>query len=191
MAEKELAKIVGSRNVLNSPEILEEYSGDSSFAPQVRPLCVVKPGNIEEVQGVVKWANETLTPLVPVSSGPPHSRGDTVPGVGGSVVVDLSSMKRIIRVDSSNKVAIVEPGVTFGELQSELEKVGMHAYMPLAPCSSKSVIGSVLEREPITIPSHHWDATDPMLCAEVVFGTGDKLRTGEAAGILLTRSCGR
>jgi hypothetical protein len=32
------------------------------------------------------------------------------------------------------------------------------------------------------MPSHHWDSTDPLLCAEVVFGTGDKFRTGEASG---------
>jgi len=56
------------------------------------------------------------------------------------------------------------------------------AYLPLAPRHTKSVIGSVLEREPITIPSHHWDSTDPLLCAEVVFGTGDRFRTGEASG---------
>jgi FAD/FMN-containing dehydrogenase len=182
MAEKELAKIVGSRNVLDKPRVLEEYSKDLSFVPRVRPRCVVKPGNVEEVQGVVRWANETLTPLVPVSSGAPHFRGDTVPSVSGTVVVDLSRMKRIVRVDPRNKVAMVEPGVTFGELQSELEKAGLCAYMPLAPRSSKSVIGSMLEREPITIPGHHWDSTDPLLCAEVVFGTGDKFRTGEASG---------
>ncbi len=182
MAEKELEKIAGSRNVFNSPDILEEYSGDLSFAPHMRPRCVVKPGNVEEVQGVVKWANNTLTPLVPVSSGAPHFRGDTVPGVEGAVIVDLGRMKRIIRVDSRNKVAMVEPGVTFSELQSELVKEGLCAYMPLAPRSSKSVMGSMLEREPITVPSHHWDSTDPLLCAEIIFGTGDKFRTGEASG---------
>ena len=37
----------------------------------------------------LKLANETQTPLVPVSSGPPHFRGDTVPGIGGAVIVDL------------------------------------------------------------------------------------------------------
>lgn len=182
MDEKELEKIVGGVNVLDSPNVLEEYSRDLSFVPQVKPRCVVRPASVEEVHGVVKWANETLTPLVPVSSGPPHSRGDTVPSVGGAVVVDLTRMKKIIRVDPSNMVALVEPGVTFGELQPELEKAGLCAYMPLVPRSSKSVIASVLEREPITIPSHHWDSSDPMLCTEVVFGTGDKLRTGEAAG---------
>ena len=182
MAEKELAKIVGSSNVLDSPGVLEEYSKDSSFVPRVMPAYVVRPGNVEEVQGVVKWANETLTPLVPVSSGPPHFRGDTVPGVGGAVVVDLSRMNKIIRIDPRNKIAMVEPGVTFGELQGQLAKKALRAYMPLAPRSSKSVIGSMLEREPITIPSHHWDSTDPLLCTEVVFGTGDTFRTGEASG---------
>jgi len=182
VAEKELAKIVGSNNVFDNPSVLEEYSRDSSFVPRMRPRCVVKPGNVEEVQGVVKWANETLTPLVPLSSGPPHCRGDTVPSVGGAVIVDLSRMKRVIRVDLRNKIAMIEPGVTFGELQSELAKEGLCAYMPLTPRSSKSVIGSMLEREPIIRPSHHWDSTDPLLCAEVVFGTGDRFRTGEASG---------
>jgi FAD/FMN-containing dehydrogenase len=44
------------------------------------------------------------------------------------------------------------------------------------------VIGSMLEREPILRPGHHWDSTDPLLCMEVVFGTGDRFRTGEASG---------
>ena len=72
--------------------------------------------------------------------------------------------------------------MTYGELQSALAGEGLTAYMPLAPRASKSVVGSVLEREPITMPSHHWDSTDPLLCAEVVFGTGDRFRTGEAMG---------
>ena len=182
MAEKELVKIAGSSNVISRQKVLEDYSRDSSFTPRMRPRCVVKPGSIDEVQEIVRWANDTLTPIVPVSSGPPHFRGDTVPGAGGAVVVDLSRMKRIINVDYRNKVAMVEPGVTFGELQTELNKADLCAYMPLAPRSSKSVMGSVLEREPITVPAHHWDSTDPLLCAEIVFGTGDKFRTGDASG---------
>ncbi len=182
MAEPALGKIVGGGNVLFEPGVLEEYSGDSSFTPRVKPRCVLRPGNVAEVQAIVKWANASGTPLVPVSSGGPHFRGDTVPGVSGAVIVDLSRMKRIVRVDPVNKLAMVEPGVTFGELQAELEKAGLSAYMPLMPRSTKSVIGSVLEREPITMPAHHWDSTDPLLCAEVVFGTGDRFRTGEASG---------
>jgi FAD/FMN-containing dehydrogenase len=182
MAEKELVKIVGGDNVLDGPEARHGYSRDSSFVSRIVPECIVRPGNADEVQAIVKWANETGTPLVPVSSGAPHSRGDTVPGIDGAVVLDLSRMKRIIRIDPRNKLAMVEPGVTYGELEPELEKAGLCAYMPLAPRTTKSVIGSVLEREPVTMPSHHWDSADPLLCAEVVFGTGDRFRTGEASG---------
>jgi hypothetical protein len=178
----ELSTIVGSDHVLKDPGNLEAFSGDLSFVPKVRPGCVVRPENNQQVKKIVEWANEILTPLVPVSSGPPHFRGDTVPSVGGSVIVDLSRMKRIIRIDPRNRVAMIEPGVTFTELQTELNKVGLCAYMPLCSRRSKSVIGSMLEREPITMPAHHWDSTDPMLCAEIIFGTGDILRGGEAAG---------
>jgi FAD/FMN-containing dehydrogenase len=117
-----------------------------------------------------------------VSSGPPHFRGDAIPGVDGTVIVDMRRMNKIIRINSANRVAIVEPGVTYGELQAELAKEGLCAYMPLLPRSSKSVLASVLEREPILMPGIHFDSTDPMLCTELVFGTGDKMRTGEAAG---------
>jgi len=183
MAERgKLAKIVGSKNVLSTQKVLEEYSKDLSFVPRIRPRCVVKPANTAEVQEIVQWANETRTPLVPVSSGSPHFRGDTVPSVGGAVIVDLSGMKRIIRIDPRNRVAMVEPGVTFAELLPALAKEGLSAYMPLSPRSSKSVIGSMLEREPVITPNHHWDCTDPMLCAEIIFGTGDRMRSGEAAG---------
>jgi FAD/FMN-containing dehydrogenase len=182
MAEKELIRIVGRNNLLNEPRLLEEFSTDTSFSPAKRPRCIVRPQNTDEVQAIVKWASESGTPLVPVSSGVPHYRGDTVPGTDGAVIVDLSRMKRIIRIDIRNKLAMVEPGVTFGELQVALEKQDLGAYMPLFPRATKSVIGSLLEREPITMPAHHWDSTDPFLCAEVVFGTGDKFRTGEASG---------
>lgn len=177
-----LSKIIGKDNILETPDILEQYAGDLSFVPPVRPRCVVKPGAAGEVQALIKWANDTNTPLVPVSSASPHFRGDTVPRIGGSIVVDLSRMKKIMRIDPRNGVAMVEPGVTFAELVPDLEAQGLSPYMPLCPRISKSVLASMLEREPITMPAHHWDCTDPFLCGEIVFGTGDILRSGEAAG---------
>jgi len=183
MIEKEkLVKIVGAHNVSDEQATLDKYSRDMSFVNTVRPACVVKPTNSGEIQKIVKLANETLTPLVPVSSGPPHFRGDTVPGTGGVFVVDLSGMKKIVRVDRARRVAMVEPGVTFGELIPEAEKEGLRLNMPLLPRKSKSVVGSMLEREPIIMPKYQWDISDPLACAGVFFGTGDEFRTGQAAG---------
>jgi FAD/FMN-containing dehydrogenase len=182
ISEKKLVKIVGAANVSQKPSVLEEYAGDMSFVNTVKPDCVVKPRNSDDIAKLVKLANQTQTPLVPVSSGPPHFRGDTVPGTGGAVIVDLTKMKKIIRVDRFHRVAMVEPGVTFTELIPAVEKAGLRLNMPLLPRKSKTVVGSMLEREPVVMPKYQWDISDPMACVEVVFGSGETFRTGQAAG---------
>jgi FAD/FMN-containing dehydrogenase len=183
MIEKKLlTAIVGAGNVTCEQATLDEYSSDISFVNAVRPACVVKPKNATDIQKLVKLANETLTPLVPVSSGPPHFRGDTVPGIGGAIIVDLSGMKKIINVDRARRVAMVEPGVTFGELIPAAASEGIRLNMPLLPRKSKTVVGSLLEREPVIMPKYQWDISDPLACAGVIFGTGDEFMTGQAAG---------
>src|SRR4030067_394792 len=120
----ELREIVGRGNVVDDVKTLEAYSRDMSFVAPMKPRCVVKPKNRDAVQALVKWANQTATPLVPVSSGAPHFRGDTVPSTGGAVIVNLSTMKKIKWVSGKEKFAIAEPGVTFGELQQAVAKEG-------------------------------------------------------------------
>ena len=180
--EEKLARIVGAGNASDKPAVLDEYSRDMSFVNPVRPAYVVKPKTAGDVEKIIKLANETKTPLVPVSSGPPHFRGDTVPGIGGAVIVDLSGMKKIIRVDRKDRVAMIEPGVTFGELIPAVNRAGMRLNMLLMPRQTKSVVGSMLEREPVIMPKYHWDIADPLACVEVVFGNGEIFRTGAAAG---------
>jgi FAD/FMN-containing dehydrogenase len=183
MIEKEkLVKIAGASNVSYDQANLDEYSRDVSFVNAIRPECVVKPTSTEAVQQLVKLANETSTPLVPVSSGPPHFRGDTVPSIGGAVIVDMSKMKKIINVDRARRVAMVEPGVTFGELIAASQKEGIRLNLPLLPRKSKTVIGSLLEREPVIMPKYQWDISDPLACVDVIFGSGEEFRTGQAAG---------
>ena len=183
MIQKEkLVKIVGAKNVSYDQAALDAYSRDISFVNTTRPACVVKPAKAGDVQKLVKLANDTKTPLVPVSSGPPRFRGDTVPSIGGAVIVDLSGMKKIINVDRPRRVAMVEPGVTFGELIQAADKVGIRLNLPLLPKKSKSVVGSLIEREPVIMPKYQWDISDPIACLGVVFGSGDEFRTGQAAG---------
>jgi FAD/FMN-containing dehydrogenase len=182
ITKKNLMQIVGSGTVSHEAAVLDTYATDMSFVNAIKPSYVVKPKNSHTVQNLVKLANETGTPLVPVSSGPPHFRGDTVPSVGGAVVVDLSGMKKIVLVDRPRRVAMVEPGVTFSELIPAVEKEGLRLNMPLIPRASKSVLGSMLEREPVIMPKYQWDMSDPLACAGIFFGAGDEFRTGQAAG---------
>jgi FAD/FMN-containing dehydrogenase len=177
-----LIESLGEANVAQDAATLDAYSKDMSFVNQTWPVCVIKPHAAAEVKQIVALANDSMTPLVPVSSGPPHFKGDTVPSTGGAVVVDLSEMKKIIFVDRARRVAMVEPGVTFGELIPAAEKEGIRLNMPLMPRATKSVVGSLLEREPVVMPGYQWDISDPVACFEVIFGNGDDFRTGQAAG---------
>lgn len=182
MMIEELGGIVGTGGVSTKKKALEAYASDNSFTEGLAPSAIVSPVNVDQVMEIIKLAAREKTGLVTCSSAPPRFRGDTVPQREGSVVVDLTGMDRIIKVDRRNKVALVEPGVTFGRLAREVAKEGLKVLMPLLPREGKSVVASYLEREPILIPKYHWDVTDPLLCAEVIFGTGDMFRTGSAAG---------
>ena len=180
--KERLIQIVGDSSVLDTPEGLEAYAKDESFAQPLKPWIIIKPHNSDQVRGIVEWANETNTPLVPVSSGPPHFRGDTVPSTPGTAIVDLSDMKRIMRIDRRNRITIIEPGVTYEQIQPELAKKGLRLTTPLLPRANKSVVTSLLEREPSLVPKYQWAILDPLRCLEVVWGDGNPFRTGEAAG---------
>jgi len=182
MEQAALVNAIGREPISLDQAELDSFSKDVSFANRVRPASLVKLKTAADVQKILKFANETKTPLVPVSSGPPHFRGDTVPSVGGAVIVDLSGMKKILLVDRARRVAMCEPGVTFGELIPQVRKAGLRLNMPLLPRASKSVVASILEREPVTMPKYQWDISDPLACAGMFFGTGDEFRTGQAAG---------
>ena len=177
-----LTGMIGKEKVINKQKILDRYSHDNSFASPMRPRLIVEPRNADDVQKTVVWANQTKTPLVPVSSGEPHFRGDTVPSVPEAVIVDLRRMDKIIRIDRRNRMVVIEPGVTYTQLQPALAEQGLRLSTPLLPRQSKSVIASLLEREPTLVPKYNHTLPEPLRCLEVVWGNGEILRTGEAGG---------
>lgn len=178
--KEKLSSIVGDGGVSDEAAALATFRS-AGPAGGGEPLLVVRPSSSGQVRGLVGLANELRLNLVFSSSGPPRFRGDTVPD-GEAVIVDMSGMDSVVRVDRRNKVALIEPGVTFLRLKEEAGKAGLRPLMPLLPRLTKSVLASGLEREPITTPRFHWDMTDPLLCTELVFGTGELFRTGSAAG---------
>ncbi len=175
-----LAAIVGAENVSDDPGPLASWR-EGGAVTGGEPRLLVRPRSTAQVRELVKLARADGLNLVFTSSAPPRLRGDSVPA-GEAVMVDMSAMDRIVRLDRRNKVALIEPGVTFERLIPEVDAAGLKVLSPLLPKRGKSVLASALEREPILIPKYHWDMTDPMLCTELVFGSGDLFRTGSAAG---------
>lgn len=142
------------------------------------PWLRVSPADTDQVQRIVRLANETAIPLVPVSSAPPHRRGGSTPSVDGAVAVDLRRLDRIGRIDRRNRIALIEPGVTFEQLVPALAAEGLRIAMPLVPKPGKSVLASMLEREPLVTPRFAWSAMEPLRTLEIIWGNGEKLHTG-------------
>ncbi|MFX1502968.1 MAG: FAD-binding protein [Promethearchaeota archaeon] len=180
---KELVKICGLKSISNESKLLEEYSKDLSFFSKKEPKYIIWPKNRRYIQKILKLANSMGFSIIPISSptGPRH-HGDTIPRNNNCIILNLSKLNKIINIDRKNRVIMIEPGVTFGDLIPKLRKKGLKIMTPLHPRASKSVLTSALEREPITIPRYMWDSSDPLLCTEVFFGNGDLFKTGTAAG---------
>jgi len=180
----ELKAIFGADNVTNEPNILERYKSDMSLG-LVRPKLpeyIVWPENIKQVQQLVQMANKKSIPLIPTSSDFPKFHGTSIPRKDHTIIVNFSRMKKILNVDVKNRGIMVEPGVNFEEYIKEAKKANLRPHLPLHPYSKKSVVGAALDRESVVIPKYHWDIADPLLCTELVFGTGNMFRTGVAAG---------
>jgi FAD/FMN-containing dehydrogenase len=172
-----LLKLVGSEKFTDDPEVLKAYSTDFSLVPSGVPNYVVKPKKTEEVQKVIKFANEHSIPVVPVSSCA-HFYGTTIPKQGG-IVLDLTRMNQIFEIDELNKRVRIEAGVTWEQLTSELGKKGLRIIMPLLPHPLRSVVTDHLERE---VPTNTvYDYGEPLQGMEVVWPTGEIFRTGSAS----------
>ena len=78
--------------------------------------AAVAPESVEQVQEIVRIANEFRIPLYPISTGRNLGYGGSAPVLSGSVVLDLKRMNRILEVDERNAYALVEPGVSYFDL---------------------------------------------------------------------------
>ena len=181
MFKTRLANYMDGSRIITDVKKLNSYFEDNSPVMDGSTFLAVLPENKTEVRNIVKLANEHLMPLLPVSSGSiaPYEEG-LIPRKG--VIVDFSGMNRILKIDSTSRYVMIEPGVTFETLVPELKRHGLRLNLPFLPKPFKSVLTSYLEREPGIIPKYQYDYLDPLLTLEVVYGTGDEFRTGSASG---------
>ncbi|MCX5886582.1 MAG: FAD-binding oxidoreductase [Proteobacteria bacterium] len=162
LVHTELVKATGKDRVFTDEAALRKYSQDQSFTPLCLPQFLVMPVTREEIQKVVRIANRHLIPIVPYSSGK-NMFGAAVPARGG-IVLSLEKMKKVLKVNTQEWNAIVEAGVTYRELQDELDKVGFRVATPFFAFPSASVVSTIIQR------NHPSTATDFNYGNELIFG---------------------
>ncbi|KAJ2897242.1 Vanillyl-alcohol oxidase [Zalerion maritima] len=181
------SSIIGEDNVSRDPSTgaLSGIQGKTSYGDpfpidlERKPRGAVRPRSVEEVQAIVKVANELRVPLWTVSRGKNLGYGGSCPVVDGSVVLDLHRMNKIVEISAEHAYAIVEPGVSFFDLYEEIQKRKLKLWTSVPAIGWGSVLGNTLDRGfGYTPDGEHTTAQCGM---EVVLPTGELLRTGMGA----------
>ncbi|MFC2047528.1 FAD-linked oxidase C-terminal domain-containing protein [Chloroflexota bacterium] len=120
----ELAKTLGSDNVLSDPQELGDYQIDGKL-----PSMVAFSSYIDQICQVVRTANREGTPITPWGNGSKQFLG--LPLARTGIVLCMNHMQRLLELDASNLTAEVEAGINHAELERELAKYGL--YFPLEP----------------------------------------------------------
>jgi hypothetical protein len=169
---------VGAKYASNDPKLLDHYSRDQSFTPPKRPTFVAMPENANQVREIVGLANKYLIPIIPYSSGLDFS-GATIP-VRGGILLDLRRMNRIVSIDTLNWFVTVEPGVTYLQLQKELEKHGLRVAAAAVPPSA-SVLSTNLERKPTLLAADFSYGNELIVSFDVILPSGAIFTVGNPA----------
>lgn len=134
--------------------------------------------NVGEVTELVRRANAEGGSLYPLSTGRNWGYGGAQPVRSSSVAVDLSAMNRIRNADAIGPdcpVAVVEPGVTQGQLADFLaERHPGLTFNVTGSARATSLIGNCLDRGVGYLGPRRED----LFGLEVVTGRGDLLYTG-------------
>jgi FAD/FMN-containing dehydrogenase len=132
--EEKLVKIFGKSNVSDTQVDLYPYSYDMTECKSHMPDFIVIPENKEQLVELVKFCNKNIIPIVPYISGN-NVGGLTIPEQGGIIVDFGKKMNKIIHIDDNMMYALLEPGVTFGQLEKHLEENYPHLRYsyPFAP----------------------------------------------------------
>jgi len=171
----QLKSIVGPENVATDRQDLICYGYDATQM-EFLPDAVVHPANADEVSRILKLANAERFPVFPRGAGSGFT-GGALPR-GGGIVLVTTRMNRILRIDTENLVAEVEPGVVTEQFQLEVEKLDL--FYPPDPASLKfsTLGGNVAENAGGPRCVKYGVTRDFVMGLEVVLPTGEIIRTG-------------
>ncbi|WP_417320073.1 FAD-binding protein [Emcibacter sp.] len=180
-ALKKFEAVVGKEWVLATDQDRDVYS--DIYAPgseeEWPASAAVAPSSVEEIQAIVRIANEFKTPLWPVSRGKNLGYGAAAPRMPGSIVLDLGRMTKIHKVDPDLGYCVIEPGVSFFDLYEHIQRNNYPLWMSVPGNAWGSVMGNALDHG-IGYTPYGQHARN--ICGmEVVLPDGDLVRTGMGA----------
>jgi FAD/FMN-containing dehydrogenase len=160
----------GFRGYFREDELARAVYSEAAGIGRAIPAAVAVPVDAEDVVVLVKWAAETGTSLIPRGSGSSMSGG----AIGTGVVVDLSRINHLGRIDERDRTVWAEPGVLWSTLDVAARRKGLR--FPVDPSSGDfCTLGGMVATNASGAHSLRYGATRAWVNAiDCVFSDGDR-----------------
>jgi glycolate oxidase subunit GlcD len=144
------------------------------------PDVVVLPGTREEVIAVIRLLAALDIPFVPRGAGTGLSGGALADD--GAVLVVLTRLNRILKIDPANRLALVEPGVVNARLSAATRPHGLHYAPDPSSQSACTIGGNVAENAGGPHCLKYGVTANHILALEVVLASGETVELGSPGG---------
>ena len=133
--------LVDPDKVRTDAESLDNWGKDwtKHFAPA--PLAIVFPKTVEQVQAIVRFANEQKLALVP--SGGRTGLSAAAVAANGEIVVSFDYMNQIGEFNAYDRTVVCQPGVVTAQLQQFAEEKGLYYPVDFASAGSSQIGGNI------------------------------------------------
>jgi glycolate oxidase subunit GlcD len=171
-----LSAIVGREYVLSKPDELLVYECDGLPQHKHRPRAVVFPASTDETSAVMRELARAKMPFTPRGAGTGLSGGALA--LNSGVVVELARMRKILRIDTENRLAVVQPGVVNLHVSRAVAPYGLY-YVPDPSSQPTCTIGGNIAESAGGIHClKYGTTTDHVLGCRVVLAGGEIVNLG-------------
>ena len=137
----ELKTLVEPGKVLTDADSLNAYGKDWTKQFEPAPLAIAFPKSIEQVQAIVRWANERKVALVP--SGGRTGLSAAAVAASGEVVVAFDYMNQILEFNEVDRTVVCQAGVVTAALQQFAKDKGLYYPVDFASAGSSQIGGNI------------------------------------------------
>jgi glycolate oxidase len=173
-----LFEVLGREHLLVDDARLTPYASDA-LGIGAPPDLVARPESVGQISTIARLCHDHRVPLVVRGAGTGYT-GGAVPTHGG-VVLSMERMNRILEIDETNLLAVVEPNVITGDLQRAVEAVGLFYPPDPASLDTSSIGGNVAECAGGPRAFKYGTTKRYVLALEAVLPGGDVIHTGSKA----------
>lgn len=136
-------------------------------------LAVAQPDSAADVAAVVRWCHDHRVPVVPQGGNTGLSGGATPDGSGRALVLSLTRLNKVRRIDAVNNTIEVEAGVTLLQVQEAAREAERLFPLSLAAEGSCTIGGNLASNAGGVQVLRYGNARDLCLGLEVVTASGD------------------